>query len=231
MRRDKQGIWPTVGALLVCAALLGGPALWALLGDARRAELVTARPVTAGALDEDARAIPVLYELHAGTAYTDPDAPAELPAPDSAALCAEAAQPVAALAEAGVLSSREKADLDALLARTPNQVSRGTDGNLQNLSLQWFGESTTAGLYLVRQGATGAYVSCSLPVGGDLDAGTRLQAWLALLGVDGLGDWEPADTGTQDTVALYSAKARATVLCTALDSWVYLELLKGQPTF
>ena len=63
MRRDKQGILPTVGALLVCAALLGGPALWARLGDARRTQLVTARPVTAGALDEDARAIPVLYEL------------------------------------------------------------------------------------------------------------------------------------------------------------------------
>lgn len=227
----KQSVLPTVGTLLVCAALLGGPALWARLGDARRTELVTARPVTAGALDEDARAIPVLYELHAGSTYTDPDAPAELPAPDSAALCAEAAQPVAALAEAGVLSSREKADLDALLARTPDQISRGTDGSLQNLSLQWFGESTTAGLYLVRQEATGVYVSCSLPVGGDLDGETRLRAWLALLGVDSLGDWEPADTDVPDTTALYSAKARATVLCTALDSWVYLELLKGQPTF
>lgn len=227
----KQSVLPTMGALLICAALLGGPALWARLGDARRAQLVTTRPVTAGALDEDARAIPVVYELHAGSTCTDPDAPAEQPEPDSAALCAEAAQPVAALAEAGVISSREKADLDALLARTPDQVSRGGDGALQNLSLQWFGESTTVGLYLVRQQATGVYVSCSLPVGGDLDAETRLRAWLPLLGVDGLGDWEPADTGVPDTVALYSAKARSTVLCTALDSWVYLELLKGEPAF
>ena len=110
MRRDKQGILPTVGALLVCAALLGGPVLWARLGDARRTQLVTARPVTAGALDEDARAIPVLYELHAGSTCTDPDAPAELPEPDPAELCAEAAEPLAALAEAGALNLADNTD-------------------------------------------------------------------------------------------------------------------------
>ena len=231
MRRDKQGILPTVGALLVCAALLGGPALWARLGDARRTQLVTARPVTAGALDEDARAIPVLYELHAGSTCTDPDAPAELPEPDPAELCAEAAEPLAALAEAGVISDREKAGLDALLARPPDQYSRGADGSQQTLSLLWFGENTTAGLYLTRQAATGVYVSYSLQVGGDLDGETRLRTWLALLGMDGLGDWEPADTDVPDTTALYSAKARATVCCTSGEDWVYLELRKGQSTF
>ena len=232
MKGDNQGILPTVGALLLCAALMGGPALWARLEDTCRAALVTARPVTAGALDEDARAIPVLYELHAGSTYTDPDAPAELPEPDPAELCAEAAEPMAALAEAGVISDQEKADLDALLARTPDQVSRDTDGNLQNLSLQWWGESTTAGLYLTRQEATGVYVSYSLPVSGDLDGETRLRAWLTLLGVDGLGDWEPTDTSsTLDAVALYSAKARATVLCASAEDWVFLELRKGRSTF
>lgn len=231
MKWDKQGILPTVGALLICAALLGGPALWARLEDARRAGLVIARPVTAGALDEDARAIPVLYELHASTTYTDPDAPAELPEPDPAELCAEASDPLAALAEAGVISDREKAGLDALLARTPDQYSRGADGSQQTLSLLWFGENTTAGLYLTRQAATGVYVSYSLPVGGDLDGETRLWAWLALLGVDSLGDWETTDTTAPDTVALYSAKARAAVCCTSSENWVYLELQKGQPTF
>lgn len=227
----KQNVLPTLGALLVCAALLGGPALWARLGDTRRAELVTARPVTAGALDEDARAIPVVYELHAGSTYTDPDAPAELPAPDPAALCAEAAEPLAALAEAGVVSDREKGDLDALLTAPPGQYSRREDGPLQTLNLLWFGDNTTTGVTLTRQEATGVYISFSLPVGGDLDGGTRLRSWLVLLGLDGLEDWEPADTIAPDTVALYSAKARATVLCTSSESWVYLELLKGRPDF
>lgn len=231
MKWDKQGILPTVGALLVCAALLGGPALWARLEDTRRAELVTVRPVTAGALDEDARAIPVLYELHAGSTYTDPDAPVELPAPDPAALCAEAAEPLAALAEAGAISDREKADLTALLAAPPGQYSCREDGPLQTMSLLWFGDNTTTGITLTRQEATGVYVSYSLPVGGDLDARTRLRAWLALLGVDSLGDWETADTSAPDTVALYSAKARATVCCTSSESWIYLELRKGRPTF
>lgn len=227
----KQGFLPTVGALLVCAALLGTPALWARLADARRMSAVHPRPAVAGALDEDARAIPVLYELHAGTTYTDPDAPAELPEPDPAEFCAEAAGPLGELTDAGVISSREKTALDALLAQVPDQFARRDDGRLQALSLQWFGADTTAGLYLTRQDATGMCVSVSLPVGGDLDAVTRLRAWLALLGVDGLDDWETTETGTADTAALYSAKAQATVCCTATESWVNLELVKGQALF
>lgn len=226
----KQGFLPTVGALLVCAALLGTPALWARLADARRMNAVHPRPAVAGALDEDARAIPVLYELHAGTAAAA-DTAVEQPEPDPADFCAEAAGPLGELADAGVISAREKADLNALLAETPDQFSRRDDGRLQTLSLQWFGTDTTAGLYLTRQDATGVCVSVSLPVGGDLDAGTRLQAWLALLGVDSLGDWETTDTGITGTAALYSAKAQATVCCTATESWVNLELVKGQPRF
>lgn len=227
----KRGFLPTVGALLVCAALLGTPTLWARLADARRMNAVHSRPAVAGALDEDARAIPVLYELHAGTAAAASDTAVEQPEPDPADFCAEAAGPLGELANAGVISAREKADLDALLAKTPDQFARRDDSRLQTLSLQWFGADTTAGLYLTRQDATGVCVSVSLPVGGDLDAETRLRAWLALLGVDGLGDWETADTGTADTAALYSAKAQATVCCTATESWVNLELMKGQPRF
>ena len=83
-----------------------------------------------------------------------------------------------------------------------------------------------------RQTATGVYVSFGLSVGGDLDAETRLRAWLVMLGVDVLGDWEPVDTGGYaDTFALYSAKGQATAYCTAAAGWVNLQLSKGAVAF
>lgn len=231
----KKGILPTAAALLVCAALLGVPALWARLSDARRLNTVQPRPVLAGALDEEARAIPVLYELHAGASDASSAEAEELPEPDPAALCAEAAEPVAALADAGVISAGEKAQLDALLAQPPLQYYRHNSEALQNLSLIWSRQdamATTAAIHLSRQAATGVYVSFSLSVGGDLDAETRLRAWLVLLGVDVLDDWEPVDTGSYaDTFALYSAKGQATAYCTAAADWVNLQLSKGSVTF
>lgn len=231
----KKGFLPTAAALLVCAALLGVPALWARLADARRLNTVQPRPILAGTLDEEARAIPVLYELHAGTSDTSYTEAEELPEPDLAELCAEAAGPVAALADAGVLSAGEKARLDALLARSPLQYSRRDSGPLQNLSLWWSrpdGSDSSAAIYLSRQTVTGVYVSLSFSVGGDLDAETRLRAWLVLLGVDVLDDWEPVDTGSYaDTFALYSAKGQATAYCTATSDWVNLHLSKGAVAF
>lgn len=231
----KKGILPTAAALLVCAALLGVPALWARLSDARRLNTVHPRPVLAGALDEEARAIPVLYELHAGASDASSAEAEELPEPDLADLCAEAAEPVAALADAGVISAGEKAQLDALLAQSPLQYYRHNSEALQNLSLIWSRQdamATTAAIHLSRQAATGVYVSFVLSVGGDLDAETRLRAWLVLLGVDALDDWEPVDTGSYaDTFALYSAKGQATAYCTAAADWVNLQLSKGSLTF
>lgn len=231
----KKGILPTAAALLVCAALLGVPALWARLSDARRLNSVQPRPALAGALNEEARAIPVLYELHAGTSDTSSTDREELPEPDLAGLCAEAAEPVAALADAGVISAGEKARLDALLAQAPLQYYRQNSGALQSLSLVWPRQdaaASTAAIHLSRQTATGVYVSFGLSVGGDLDAETRLRAWLVMLGVDVLGDWEPVDTGSYaDTFALYSAKGQATAYCTAAAGWVNLQLSKGSHTF
>ena len=231
----KKGILPTAAALLVCAALLGVPALWARLSDARRLNSVQPRPTLAGALNEEARAIPVLYELHAGTSDTSSTDREELPEPDLADLCAEAAEPVAALADAGVISAGEKARLDALLAQAPLQYYRQNSGALQSLSLVWPRQdaaASTAAIHLSRQTATGVYVSFGLSVGGDLDAETRLRAWLVMLGVDVLGDWEPVDTGSYaDTFALYSAKGQATAYCTAAAGWVNLQLSKGSLTF
>lgn len=231
----KKGILPTAAALLVCAALLGVPALWARLSDARRLNSVQPRPALAGALNEEARAIPVLYELHAGTSDTSSTDREELPEPDLAGLCAEAAEPVAALADAGVISAGEKARLDALLAQAPLQYYRQNSGALQSLSLVWPRQdaaASAAAIHLSRQTATGVYVSFGLSVGGDLDAETRLRAWLVMLGVDVLGDWEPVDTGSYaDTFALYSAKGQATAYCTAAAGWVNLQLSKGSHTF
>lgn len=231
----KKGILPTAAALLVCAALLGVPALWARLSDARRLNSVQPRPALAGALNEEARAIPVLYELHAGTSDTSSTDREELPEPDLAGLCAEAAEPVAALADAGVISAGEKTRLDALLAQAPLQYYRQNSGALQSLSLVWLRQdatASTAAIHLSRQTATGVYVSFGLSVGGDLDAETRLRAWLVMLGVDVLGDWEPVDTGSYaDTFALYSAKGQATAYCTAAAGWVNLQLSKGSLTF
>lgn len=231
----KKGILPTAAALLVCAALLGVPALWARLSDARRLNSVQPRPTLAGALNEEARAIPVLYELHSGTSDTSSTDREELPEPDLAGLCAEAAEPVAALADAGVISAGEKARLDALLAQAPLQYYRQNSGALQSLSLVWPRQdatASTAAIHLSRQTATGVYVSFGLSVGGDLDAETRLRAWLVMLGVDVLGDWEPVDTGSYtDTFALYSAKGQATAYCTAAAGWVNLQLSKGSHTF
>lgn len=231
----KKGILPTAAALLVCAALLGVPALWARLSDARRLNSVQPRPALAGALDEEARAIPVLYELHAGASDASSAESEELPESDLAGLCAEAAEPVSALADAGVISAGEKARLDALLAQAPLQYYRQNSGALQSLSLVWPQQdatASTAAIHLSRQTATGVYVSFGLSAGGDLDAETRLRAWLALLGVDGLGDWEPVDTGGYaDTFALYSAKGQATAYCTAAADWVNLQLSKGAVAF
>lgn len=231
----KKGILPTAAALLVCAALLGVPALWARLSDARRLNSVQPRPALAGALNEEARAIPVLYELHSGTSDTSSTDREELPEPDLAGLCAEAAEPVSALADAGVISAGEKARLDALLAQAPLQYYRQNSGALQSLSLVWPRQdatASTAAIHLSRQTATGVYVSFGLSVGGDLDAETRLRAWLVMLGVDVLGDWEPVDTGGYaDTFALYSAKGQATAYCTAAADWVNLQLSKGAVAF
>lgn len=231
----KKGILPTAAALLVCAALLGVPALWARLSDARRLNSVQPRPTLAGALNEEARAIPVLYELHSGTSDASSTDREELPEPDLAGLCAEAAEPVAALADAGVISAGEKTRLDALLAQAPLQYYRQNSGALQSLSLVWPRQdaaASTAAIHLSRQTATGVYVSFGLSVGGDLDAETRLRAWLVMLGVDVLGDWEPVDTGSYaDTFALYSAKGQATAYCTAAAGWVNLQLSKGSHTF
>ena len=176
-----------------------------------------------------------MYELHAGASDASSAEAEELPEPDLAALCAEAAEPVAALADAGVISAGEKAQLDALLAQPPLQYYRHNSEALQNLSLIWSRQdamATTAAIHLSRQAATGVYVSFVLSVGGDLDAETRLRAWLVLLGVDVLDDWESVDTGSYaDTFALYSAKGQATAYCTAAADWVNLQLSKGSVTF
>ena len=133
------------------------------------------------------------------------------------------------------VNNMDQEEYDALLAQAPLQYYRQNSGALQSLSLVWPRQdaaASTAAIHLSRQTATGVYVSFGLSVGGDLDAETRLRDWLALLGVDGLGDWEPVDTGSYaDTFALYSAKGQATAHRTAAAGWVNLQLSKGSHTF
>lgn len=232
----KKGILPTAAALLVCAALLGTPALWARLSDARRLNTVQPRPVLAGALAEEARAIPVLYELHAGgsdASYTEPE---ELPEPDPADLCADAADLLAALADDGVLTAGEQEAMTAFLAQTPASASCRYTGSARRTELLWYLPETGSqgtSLYYTRQGGTGAPIDLTLPVSDGTDLETRLRGWMTLLGLDALDDWTPLDIRfTADSnLALYSAKGQATVYGQISGNYMTLMLMEDKASF
>lgn len=228
----KKGILPTAAALLVCAALLGAPALWARLSDARRLNTAQTRPTLSGALDEEARAIPVLYELHAsipGTLYSDQK---ELPEPDPAELCAKAAAVLPPLMEAGVITQEELDTLNALLAETPSYFSETTGNYTDTIDLMWTTSDNNSPrvIFLVFQQNTDIPIQVSLPVGGYDDAETRLQAWLAMLEVDVLGDWTRLESSMDDyhAVTLYSPKAQASAYCQSVPGSMTLYLVKGR---
>lgn len=233
----KKGILPTAAALLVCAALLGVPALWARLADARRLNTVQTRPTLTGALDEAARAIPVLYELHASASESlTADERPEQPDQDPAVLCTDAAGVVTALADAGVIDAGEQQSLDTLLAQPPATAACRDTGDCCRTELWWYppqGDANGISLYYTRQNATGALTDLTLPVSGSADLESRLRAWMTLLGLDALDDWKPLDIHftADSTLALYSAKGQATVYGQLSGNYLTLMLMKDKANF
>lgn len=228
----KKGILPTAAALLVCAALLGVPALWARLSDARRLNSVLPRPALSGALDEEARAIPVLYELHnsiPGTLYSDQQ---KLPEPDPAGLCARAAAVLPPLEEAGVITREELDTLNGLLAEPPTHFAETTGKYTDSIDLMWSSSDNDSPevIFIVFQQHTDIPIQVSLPVGGDNDAEARLQAWLAMLEIDTLGDWTRLESSMDDyhAVTFYSPKGQASAYCQSVPGSLTLYLVKGR---
>lgn len=216
-RGKLPAILATAGVLAACGASLLLPGIWGARQEAALLDGPAARPAVAGLPDEEARAIPVLYDLYRtrlqpgnfGWQEGDVSLLPELEGcldrlADSGVLPREmpaAVQPALDAAAAGA------EDTSCLTQRTGNfagvQVSAGGSGNCF-VSAVW-------------DTATGDVVSLNLS--GDLpaaDPAAVLDAWRQDLGLDVLGDWQ--DESTETGVSSWSDKAQVYLYCAAEGS-------------
>lgn len=206
-------------AAVLCAVFLAVPALWARAADAARNHGVRPRPVVAGTLDEQARQIPVLYALHT----SNPDTLTADPCETDQAVRA-LTQKLEELTDAGVLTGPEQVELLALLGREPTQTSHWQGKGFEGYAMNWtLDDGRTQSLYLLWDAYAGGVVELSAPVVGVPDATERLDACLAALGLDVLGDWTDTADGW-DVAARRSALGQTAIYCDQTGGNLYLRL-------
>ena len=139
--KKNAGRLATGAVVCLCAAALLLPGV---LGAARQAQLlgqVQPRPAVAGVPSEQARSIPLLYDLYrrqAGDPLPQADTAAE--AGEAAAVAADLAGRLRALAGAGLLTDAQRDAVLRLLAELPGRpdanILSGGDGSFAGPSLR-----------------------------------------------------------------------------------------------
>lgn len=212
-RGKPAAVLATAGVLAVCGACLLLPGLWGARQEAALLQGPVTRPAVAGLPDEEARAIPILYDLYRTRLQPGNFGWQE----GDAGLLPELEECLDRLADSGVLP-RELPDqvrplLEAaeggeevicLSQRTGNfagvQISAGSDRRgCRSLSAVW--DTRTGGVVsLLLSGARS-----------DADPAALLAAWRQDLGLDALGDWQEETAGAG--VSAWSDKAQVYLYC------------------
>ena len=213
--KKNAGRLATGAVVCLCAAALLLPGV---LGAARQAQLlgqVQPRPAVAGVPSEQARSIPLLYDLYrrqAGDPLPQADTAAE--AGEAAAVAADLAGRLRALAGAGLLTDAQRDAVLRLLAELPGRpdanILSGGDGSFAAAAC--FGPD--GGVSMTWHRDTGGVVELSF-WGGALpqqaDPAAMLAAWRAALGLDMLADW--AEPALKDGAACRSDSAQLYLYC------------------
>lgn len=215
----------TAGVLALCGASLLLPGWWGARQEQKLLEGPLPRPAVAGLPDEQARAIPILYDLYRARLQPGNFGWQE----GDAALLPGLEQCLDHLVESGVLS-REMAeavqpaldaaaageeDFSCLTQQTGNfvgvQVSAGLDAGGRT------GGPGYCAVTAVWDKTTGGVVSLTLS--GDLpaaDPAAMLDAWRRDLGLDVLDDWQ--DETQKTGVSSRSDKAQVYLYCAAEEN-------------
>lgn len=224
-RGKLPAVMVTAGVLALCGASLLLPGWWGARQEQKLLEGPLPRPAVAGLPDEQARAIPILYDLYRARLQPGNFGWQE----GDAALLPELEQCLDHLVESGVLS-REMAeavqpaldaaaageeDFSCLTQQTGNfvgvQVSAGLDAGGRT------GGPGYCAVTAVWDKTTGGVVSLTLS--GDLpaaDPAAMLDAWRRDLGLDVLDDWQ--DETQKTGVSSRSDKAQVYLYCAAEEN-------------
>lgn len=215
----------TAGVLALCGTSLLLPGWWGARQEAALLEGPLPRPAVAGLPDEQARAIPILYDLYRARLQPGNFGWQE----GDAALLPGLEQRLDHLAESGVLSremveavqpaldaaAAGEEDTSCLTQQTGNfvgvQVSAGPEAGGRT------GGSGYCTVAAVWDAATGGVVSLTLS--GELpaaDPAAMLDAWRRDLGLDVLDDWQ--DETKETGVSSRSDKAQVYLYCSAEEN-------------
>lgn len=219
--RRHAGALLTAAVALACAGSLLLPAVWGAYRQQALLGQVLPRPAVAGVPAEEARAVPILYDLYrTDTGESTPGQPA--------------ADPAAALRSA-------EGHLRALEGVLPEDALEQLSGWLASLSAGetqvWAGEgggfawvecsAGRQGLRLTWHQKTGGILELSAagwPGAEKLDTAALLAAWQESLGLDVLDDWTPVSLG--GGTACRSEKAQAYQACRTGPDGLWMELIQ-----
>lgn len=209
----------TAGVVLLCGASLLLPGVLGARQEAALTESPLPRPAVAGLPDEQARAIPILYDLYRARLQPGNFGWQE----GDASLLPQLEQCLAHLAEAGVLPREMTEAVQPVL----DAAAAGEEGAsfLTQQTGSFAGVQITAGagtsgrsgtdcgfVSAVWDTATGGVVSLNLS--GQLpqaDPAAMLDAWRQDLGLDALDDWQ--DEAMENGLTSWSDKAQVYLYC------------------
>lgn len=220
----------TAGVVLLCGASLLLPGVWGARQEAALMESPLPRPAVAGLPDEQARAIPILYDLYRARLQPGNFGWQE----GDASLLPRLEQRLDHLAEAGVLPREMIEGVRPVL----DAAAAGEEGAsfLTQQTGSFAGVQITAGADASGRGgpdygfvsavwdtATGGVVSLNLS--GTLpaaDPAAILDAWRQDLGLDALDDWQ--DETMENGLTSWSDKAQVYLYCAVEETGLRLTM-------
>lgn len=220
----------TAGVVLLCGASLLLPGVWGARQEAALMENPLPRPAVAGLPDEQARAIPILYDLYRARLQPGNFGWQE----GDASLLPRLEQRLDHLAEAGVLPREMIEGVRPVL----DAAAAGEEGAsfLTQQTGSFAGVQITAGADASGRGgpdygfvsavwdtATGGVVSLNLS--GTLpaaDPAAILDAWRQDLGLDALDDWQ--DETMENGLTSWSDKAQVYLYCAVEETGLRLTM-------
>lgn len=223
-RGKGSAVLVTAGVLALCGASLLLPGWWGARQEQNLLEGPLPRPAVAGLPDEQARAIPILYDLYCARLQPGNFGWQE----GDAALLPGLEQCLDHLLESGVLS-REMVEavqpaLDAAAAGEEGSCMTQRTGNFVGVQVTTGADASghTGGpgycaVSAVWDTATGGVVSLTLAgTLPDADPALMLDAWRRDLGLDVLDDWQ--DETREAGVSARSDKAQVYLYCAAEEN-------------
>lgn len=229
-RGRPAAVLVTAGVLLLCGASLLLPGIWGARQEAALMEGPLPRPAVAGLPDEQARAIPILYDLYRARLQPGNFGWQE----GDASLLPQLERRLAHLAEAGVLPREMTEAVQPVL----DAAAAGEEGTsfLTQQTGSFAGVQVTAGanapgrsgpdygfVSAVWDTATGGVVSLNLS--GTLphaDPAAILDAWRQDLGLDALDDWQ--DETMENGLTSWSDKAQVYLYCAVEETGLRLTM-------